>query len=318
MPFRSSAAVPLALIALATHGEGLRLSREDPDVAKVMPAKGPDGCPVVSPMCASVGTSTTTYQQWKPTCQGGKWVCGEAPKVPEPEVSPCIIEPPKPPADCPMARPMCMSLSGKSFPPTCHKTEDGKNKWLCEEPQSENPGLSKQCCRAMSAKCLACAAGQTLEEYCQDKPEAAGCPEEEPQAAACCRGMTKECLACAAGQTVEEYCEEDPWAAGCEEEDEADAREYVLVKRDKKCGKKKQRLTRSAESEEECAALAVGAGFDAFMLGKGFRRGKCYGMKLEVTAELWGAYENSKRDPPCPSGWKPAKGTDFYVFEPKL
>merc|ERR1719252_83058 len=212
-------------------------------------------------MCASVGTSTTTYQQWKPTCQGGKWVCGEAPKVPEPEVSPCIIEPPKPPADCPMARPMCMSLSGKSFPPTCHKTEDGKNKWLCEEPQSENPGLSKQCCRAMSAKCLACAAGQTLEEY--------------------------------------------PWAAGCEEEDEADAREYVLVKRDKKCGKKKQRLTRSAESEEECAALAVGAGFDAFMLGKGFRRGKCYGMKLEVTAELWGAYENSKRDPPCPSGWKP-------------
>ena len=32
----------------------------------------------------------------------------------------------------------------------------------------------------------------------------------------CCKGRTAECLACAAGQTVKEYCASNSNAVGCE------------------------------------------------------------------------------------------------------
>ena len=34
----------------------------------------------------------------------------------------------------------------------------------------------KVCCKAMTAQCLACFAGQSVEEYCQANPSTSGCP----------------------------------------------------------------------------------------------------------------------------------------------
>jgi hypothetical protein len=41
----------------------------------------------------------------------------------------------------------------------------------------------KICCRAMTANCLACAAGLTIKEYCDENPTTAGCkaPMEKEQ-----------------------------------------------------------------------------------------------------------------------------------------
>ena len=39
-------------------------------------------------------------------------------------------------------------------------------------PDDEAPG----CCKALTAECLACVAGETVEEYCKANPETIGCP----------------------------------------------------------------------------------------------------------------------------------------------
>jgi len=77
------------------------------------------------------------------------------------------------------------------------------------------------CCRAMTAQCLACVSGQSVEEYCAGAEEnIPGCPREE-EPSICCKALTTQCLACTVGQSVEEYCaeaEED--IAGCPREEE--------------------------------------------------------------------------------------------------
>merc|ERR1719188_2264495 len=62
---------------------------------------------------------------------------------------------------------------------------------------------------AMTAECLSCSTGQTVDEYCAENPSTEGCPR------ACCMAMTAECLSCSAGLTVEEYCAENPDTEGC-------------------------------------------------------------------------------------------------------
>ena len=42
--------------------------------------------------------------------------------------------------------------------------------------------------------------------------------EEAEDAVACCMALTADCLACAEGVSVEEYCAANPETAGCEEE----------------------------------------------------------------------------------------------------
>ena len=74
-------------------------------------------------------------------------------------------------------------------------------------PQTD--GCQRRCCQAQTAKCLACNAGQTVDEYCRLNPQTIGCPR------ACCKALTASCLACQAGQTVEEYCRLNPQTRGC-------------------------------------------------------------------------------------------------------
>merc|ERR1719323_2635605 len=74
--------------------------------------------------------------------------------------------------------------------------------------------VEKACCRAMTAQCLACAAGVTEEEYCVQNPATDGC-KSQPVEKACCRAMTARCLACAADMTEEEYCRMQPSTVGC-------------------------------------------------------------------------------------------------------
>lgn len=48
-------------------------------------------------------------------------------------------------------------------------------------------------------------------------------PTQESNSQICCQAMTASCLACQANMTIEEYCEENPETAGCEElNEEAD------------------------------------------------------------------------------------------------
>jgi len=69
----------------------------------------------------------------------------------------------------------------------------------------------RACCMAMTAECMACTEGLTVEEFCS-KPElaatAAGCPRApaQPQPRACCMAMTAECMACSENLTVEAFC----------------------------------------------------------------------------------------------------------------
>lgn len=58
----------------------------------------------------------------------------------------------------------------------------------------------------------ACAAEPVTE------PEATPEPNPEPEPVACCRALTAECLACTEGVSVDEYCENNPETVGCEPE----------------------------------------------------------------------------------------------------
>merc|ERR1740129_1963657 len=87
---------------------------------------------------------------------------------------------------------------------------------LCESPNKQSNCVAEPCCLGLTAECLACSAGKTEEEFCEENPHTAGCAIAA-SARPCCMGLTAECLACSAGQSVEEYCEENPVAAGCEQ-----------------------------------------------------------------------------------------------------
>jgi len=69
------------------------------------------------------------------------------------------------------------------------------------------------CCQEMTADCLACSAGMTVEEYCEMHPGTVGCVTEEPKI--CCQALTAECLACSMDMAVEDYCVMFPETNGC-------------------------------------------------------------------------------------------------------
>lgn len=76
------------------------------------------------------------------------------------------------------------------------------------------------CCRAFTAECLACSAGQTEAEYCAQHSESHVCAGAEPPAPVppmrpCCRAFSLDCLACAAGQSNEDYCASNPSSHVC-------------------------------------------------------------------------------------------------------
>merc|ERR1712012_197471 len=100
------------------------------------------------------------------------------------------------------------STSGKTYP--CPSAEPGWSQ--CESPIKVADCLAapaNACCLAMTADCLACSEGKTVEEYCAEKPSTEGCSE------ACCMAVTAECLACAEGLTEEEYCTKHPSSEVC-------------------------------------------------------------------------------------------------------
>lgn len=86
------------------------------------------------------------------------------------------------------------------------------------------------------------------------------------------------------------------------------------------CGEKLDEniLTKNADGVDQCAALAVGAGKQSFMLGNHFRRGWCIGGTMEVTADQYKEWSTSagKKNPTCADGWKSSMLYDFYAIEP--
>merc|ERR1719443_1865158 len=100
-----------------------------------------------------------------------------------------------------------------------------------------------------------------------------------------------------------------------------------LIALSKTCGVRGRLLTdragRSGNGDsalEECAALAEGAGFRAFSLGKSFLRGHCYGETLSVSKELLARWARHRADPPCleTGSWVADANTDFYALEESI
>jgi len=93
---------------------------------------------------------------------------------------------------------------------------------------------------------------------------------------------------------------------------------YQHVKDGGWCGEKKRGnlLSKGANTAEQCAALAAGAGKQSFMFGSFFRRGWCYGGTMEVSGDQYKEWTTSKHKPSCPDGWKSSMLFDFYALEP--
>merc|ERR1719498_1298672 len=67
--------------------------------------------------------------------------------------------------------------------------------------------VPRACCMAMTADCLSCSAGVSVEEFCSrpNNSQYPGC-ERFNTPRACCMAMTADCLSCSAGVSVEEFC----------------------------------------------------------------------------------------------------------------
>jgi len=97
---------------------------------------------------------------------------------------------------------------------------------------------------------------------------------------------------------------------------------YQHVKDSGWCGEKSDEniLTKNADGADQCAALAVGAGKQSFLLGAFFRRGWCIGGTMEVSADQYKEWSTAagKKNPSCTvgDGWKSSMLFDFYAVEP--
>lgn len=72
--------------------------------------------------------------------------------------------------------------------------------------------VSPICCKAMTATCLACAAGLTPHEYCNLHSDTDGCKTGHTE---CCTDNTAECLSCEAGMNREMFCKINPELVVC-------------------------------------------------------------------------------------------------------
>jgi len=95
-------------------------------------------------------------------------------------------------------------------------------------------------------------------------------------------------------------------------------RGYMLIREHGLCGKRGKLLSkRKVAGAADCAALAAGAKLTSFSLGTRFARGRCYGMKLKVKADMIKKFNKNRAKPPCPGGkWRMSGLYDFYVLIP--
>jgi len=99
---------------------------------------------------------------------------------------------------------------------------------------------------------------------------------------------------------------------------DADHFGYQHVKDSGWCGEKRHEniLSKNVENAEQCAALAVGADKQSFMLGAFFRRGWCIGGTMEVTEDQYKEWETKagKVNPACTEagGWSSSMLFDFF------
>jgi len=93
---------------------------------------------------------------------------------------------------------------------------------------------------------------------------------------------------------------------------------FIHVKDSGWCGDKKNSniLSKTVKDAEGCAALAVGAQKQSFMLGAFFRRGWCIGGTMKVDAAQYKKWQGDKVNPECPTKWKSSMLYDFYAMEP--
>ena len=122
--------------------------------------------------------------------------------------------------------------------------EDGR----CTELKPKSCEDPPVCCKARIAKCAACRAGTSVEEYCKKHPFTIGCKRPNICATVkcirpkckrgeryirpnprtgnccgkcvdtppvCCKARIAKCAACRAGTSVEKYCKKYPFTIGC-------------------------------------------------------------------------------------------------------
>merc|ERR1719482_1582004 len=73
---------------------------------------------------------------------------------------------------------------------------------------------------------------------------------------------------------------------------------YLLIREEGQCGKRGKMLSKDVMGAADCAALAEGAGAQAFSLGIQYARGRCYANELEVTADMIKQFQTNRKHPP--------------------
>ena len=113
------------------------------------------------------------------------------------------------------------SLGGRASTRSAH--EHGRVKKYCKayrnapgcraaSKAAKRDAAKTACCRARTAKCVACKKGMSVADYCKRYPRAKGC---SAQKSACCKARTAECLACRKKISVKRYCRAYPRTKGC-------------------------------------------------------------------------------------------------------
>ena len=77
---------------------------------------------------------------------------------------------------------------------------------------------------------------------------------------------------------------------------------YMLIAENGHCGTRGQQLAGDVAGAADCAALAQGAGVEAFSLGTHYARGRCYAEGLDVTDGVVADFNKDRVNPPCPGG----------------
>jgi hypothetical protein len=73
---------------------------------------------------------------------------------------------------------------------------------------------ARLCCKALTASCLACSKGMSVQEYCKKNPGKYGCKPVKPPKM-CCKAMTAPCMACSKGMSIAKFCKLYPGMFGC-------------------------------------------------------------------------------------------------------
>lgn len=79
-------------------------------------------------------------------------------------------------------------------------------------------------------------------------------------------------------------------------------------------------LSTDANDAQSCAALALGANYQSFVVGTMFRRGYCYGGAMAVDQAQWDTWAADRVAPTCPlgNGWTDSDIYDFYAMMPPV